>query len=164
MTTARETIMPSNAGRRPLPTKLRILHGERHQDRLNQDEPVPVPTSPQVPTEASLPVQLVWRETVRELEGMGLAYASDADSLRCFCEAVVQHRRASAVLSKSPVLVVGLHGNLVRNPALQIQRDCAQTIRAFAQEFGLTPSARSSIRSREAGGPIEDNPYADSGS
>jgi len=156
--------MGGRVGRPPLPTKLRILHGEKHQDRLNQDEPVPVPNSPQVPAEASHAVQTVWRETVRELEGMGLAFQSDSDSLRCFCEAVVQHRRACAVLAKSPVLVVGLHGNLVRNPALQIQRDTAQTIRSFAQEFGLTPSARSTIRSREAGGPIEDNPYADTGS
>lgn len=148
----------------PLPTKLRILHGERHVDRLNQDEPAPIPNSPRVPENSSLQVQQVWRETVRELEGMGLAFSSDSDALRCYCEAVVQHRRASAVLAKSPVLVVGLHGNLVRNPALQIQRDCAQTIRGFAQEFGLTPSARSTIRRAEAGGPIEDNPYADTGS
>lgn len=151
-------------GPAPMPSKLRVLHGERHLDKIGLDEPVPNPTSPQVPDDASPAVQAVFREVVRELEGMGLAYSSDTDSLRCYCEAVIQHRRASAILAKSQVLVKGLHGVLVRNPALQIQRDTAQTIRAFAQEFGLSPSARTSIRSREAGGAVGDNPYADTGS
>ncbi|MGH3834697.1 MAG: P27 family phage terminase small subunit [Pseudonocardiaceae bacterium] len=67
--------------------------------------------------------------------------------------------------STSPLgpIASDLHGNLVRNPALQIQRDAAQTIRAFAQEFGLTPSARSSVRAVKAGGASSDedaNPFA----
>jgi P27 family predicted phage terminase small subunit len=33
----------------------------------------------------------------------------------------------------------------VKNPALQIVRDTAATIRSYSQEFGLTPSARASI-------------------
>jgi P27 family predicted phage terminase small subunit len=68
------------------------------------------------------------------------------------------------VLARSQILVKGLHGNLVRNPALQIQRDTAQTIRSFAQEFGLSPSARTAIRSRDAGMIVGPNPYADTGS
>lgn len=147
-----------------MPSKLRVLHGERHLDKIGIDEPVPRVSPMLIPEEASPEVQRVWIEVVAELEGMGLAYRSDSDSLRCYCEAVVQHRRASEILARSQVLVKGLHGNLVRNPALQIQRDTASTIRAFAQEFGLTPSARTSIRSREAGGGVGDNPYADTGS
>lgn len=151
-------------GPAPLPSKLRILHGERHEERMGLDEPVPEPSPMKVPADASEAVQKVWREVVRELEAMGLAYGSDSDSLRCYCEAVVQHRRASAVLARSQVLVKGIHGNLVRNPALQIQRDTAATIRSFAQEFGLSPSARTAIRSRDAGMIVANNPYADTGS
>lgn len=151
-------------GPRPNPTNLKLLHGERHQDRINVDEPQPRAAFIEPPEELAPDVAAVWRTTVRELSAMGLAYSSDADTLRCFCEAVATHRKACAVLAKSPILVKGIHGNMVRNPALQIQRDAAATIRNFAQEFGLTPSARSTIRRQEAGASREDNPFSSTGS
>lgn len=132
-------------GPRPQPTKLKLLKGEEHRDRINDDEPEPAPADPVLPDEVAEEVRAVWDATVLQLQAMGLAYAADSDSLRCYCEAVVSHRRASAVLAKTGVLVKGLHGNWVRNPALQIQRDAATTVRGFAQEFGLTPSARSQL-------------------
>lgn len=145
------------------PTALKLLHGEPHKDRINTDEPSPRPTIPELAGDASDEVRAVWNQVLAELEVMSLAFAADGPALRCYCEAVVVHRRASVVLAHSEVLVEGLHGNLVRNPALQIQRDAAQTIRAFAQEFGLTPSARSSIRAGKANDD-EENPFAGTGS
>lgn len=148
-------------GPAPKPTVLKLLHGERHLDRLNSDEPTPRPADVVEPDDASDDVLAVWRRIVGELEAMNLAFPADADALRCYCEAVVAHRKASSILARTPVLVKGIHGNLVRNPALQIQRDAANTVRAFAQEFGLTPSARSSIRATEAAGGVgDDNPFA----
>ncbi|GJF04950.1 phage terminase small subunit P27 family [Pseudonocardia sp. D17] len=148
-------------GPAPTPTVLKLLHGERHRDRINSDEPTPRPADLQEPDGASDEVLAVWRRIVAELEAMNLAFPSDADALRCYCEAVVTHHKASAILKRTPVLVKGIHGNMVRNPALQIQRDAANTIRAFAQEFGLTPSARSSIRATDAAGGVpDDNPFA----
>lgn len=146
-----------------MPTNLRLLTGDRHQDRYNADEPKPRQAGPELPDDASAEVTVVWRRVVIELAAMGIAYSSDADSLRCFCEAVVSHRRASALLAKSPVLVKGLHGGMVRNPALQVQRDAAMTIRAFAQEFGLTPSARSTIHAQETQAPEDGNPFSGTG-
>lgn len=148
-------------GPAPHPTVLKLLHGERHRDRINTDEPTPRPADLLEPADASDEVLAVWRRVVVELEAMNLAFPSDADALRCYCEAVVTHHKASAILRRTPVLVKGIHGNMVRNPALQIQRDAANTIRVFAQEFGLTPSARSSIRSADAAGGVpDDNPFA----
>lgn len=103
----------------------------------------------QPPGDLADDVAEVWRSTVHELDELGLAYSSDTDTLRCYCEAVIGHRKASALLARSPILIKGLHGNMVRNPALQIQRDYAMTIRAFAHEFGLTPSARVGLVSDE---------------
>jgi P27 family predicted phage terminase small subunit len=139
---------------------LKLLHGERHQSRLNHDEPTPRPADMPEPDDASPAVLEVWRRVVRELEAMNLAFPADYDALRCYCEAVVQHRKASDVLARTGVLIKGLHGGFVRNPACQIQRDAASTVRAFAQEFGLTPSARSSIRATDASAAADDNPFA----
>lgn len=151
-------------GPAPRPTALKLLHGEKNRDRINTDEPLPRPTLPESPEDMAADVREVWDETLVELEAMSLAFSADGPALRCYCEAVVNHRKASNLLAKSAILVKGIHGNLVRNPALQVQRDAANTIRAFAQEFGLTPSARSSIRAGEAGGGGEENPFASTGS
>jgi P27 family predicted phage terminase small subunit len=126
------------------PTALRLLRGDK-PSRINTREPSARDAYPEAPDTLSDEAREIWDYTLRELIHMRTASAADRDSLACYCEAVVAHRKASAVLARSSVLVKGLHGTLVRNPALQIQRDAAHTVRGFAQEFGLTPSARSGI-------------------
>lgn len=150
-------------GPRPKPTPLRIIEGDR-ADRIPESEPAPRPQLPECPDDVSDQVREVWDYTVAELDAMGLAFAADRDSLRAYCEAVISHRKACQVLAKSPVLVKGMHGNMVRNPALQVQRDGANIIRAFAQEFGLTPSARTRITDNESqAADGEDNPFSGTG-
>lgn len=145
-------------GPAPRPTALKLIEGER-ESRINREEPLAREEPPEAPEELAPEVREVWDYTLAELTVMGLAKAADRDALVCFCEAVVNHRKASALLARSPVLVKGLHGNLVRNPALAVQRDSAQLIRAFAQEFGLTPSARSGIAVGRRGVEGEPNPF-----
>lgn len=133
------------------PTNLRILHGDR-KDRINLDEPPAPDGRPERPYDMAADVGEVWDYTVRQLEGMTIASPADRDALAVFCEAVALHRRASKMLADSSVLVrtqrgrgAGAGTGLMRNPLLQVQRDAAATIRAYAQEFGLTPAARSEI-------------------
>lgn len=132
-------------GPAPKPTNLRLLHGDR-KDRINSDEPVPADGLPNLPPGVDPQVAEVWAYTIDQLRTMQLATPADRDVLLAYCEAVVIHRKASDILAKSSVLIKGLHGGLVKNPAVQIQRDAAIVMRGLAQEFGLTPSARSQIR------------------
>lgn len=150
-------------GPAPKPTSLRLLHGDR-KSRINTDEPTPRDDTPVLPDGVADDVAEIWRYTLGELQFMRIVTTADRDTLLAYCEAVVAHRKSSATLARTDVLVEGLHGNLVRNPALQIQRDSAHTIRAFAQEFGLTPSARSRITAERRGGESEQtNPFAATG-
>lgn len=134
-------------GRNPTPTALKLIRGDR-ESRINRKEPVPGGGIPDCPDDVTPAVRAIWDYTITELSAMHIATSADRDALVCYCEAVVVHRRASALLAKSDVLIKGLHGTPVRNPALQVQRDSARLIRAFAQEFGLTPAARSRIEVR----------------
>lgn len=149
-------------GTKSRPTALKILHGERHKDRINLDEPMPRPVLPEAAVDLAPEVREVWDRTLAELDAMGLAFACDAEALVCFCEAVVLHRRSSRVLRDEPILVDGQHGTKVRNPAIMVQKDAAERVRKFAEQFGLTPSARSSIKA--AGTPVgeggPENPFA----
>ena len=137
-------------GPAPKPTQLRLLHGDQPK-RINFDEP-PAPSGlPECPDDASPEVRQVWDYTLSQLIVMGVATPADRDALRCYCEAVVTHRRASAILAGSEVLSPGIvKGTVVTNPAVRIQRDAASTIKVFAGEFGFTPSARSELHRGEA--------------
>lgn len=132
-------------GPRPKPTNLRLLHGDR-KDRINDDEPIPEQGPPECPDDVSAEVREIWDHALTQLIVMGVATKADRDALRCYCEAVVTHRKASALLANSPLLIKGHRNVLTRNPLLVVQRDAAAVIRAFAHEFGFTPSARSEIR------------------
>lgn len=146
-------------GPAPKPTALRLIDGDR-ESRINRAEPVPRSGELACPEDTPDDVRAVWDYTVAELEHMGIDTPADRDTLLCFCWAVRNHREASRVLAQSPILVKGQHGTWVRNPAIIEQGKAAAIIRAFAQEFGLTPSARSQITGRGEDAD-NDNPFAD---
>jgi len=145
------------------PNALRLLHGDKNPSRFNANEPIPQEGVMVPPADLSAEVLAVWQARLPELEAMRLAFPSDIDSWRAYCEAVVIHEKASRVLAQSPILVKGLHGGLVRNPALQIQRDAALALLRFAQQFGLTPSARATVEAAKTAGSEVSNPFAGTG-
>lgn len=147
------------------PTQLKLMTGsdERY---INRNEPVAVDVLPILPNVPEVPVEVeqIWNYTLAHLDKMKLASAADRDQLYAYCWAVYTHRLAGQMLSESALLVLGPSGNHVPNPALRIQRDAAATMRSFAQEFGLTPSARAGISIGGGDGKGDDNPFGDDGS
>lgn len=129
----------------PAPTGLRLVKGER-KSRINTDEPQPREGLPLCPLEASDEVRAVWDYTLDQLDYMKIVTPADRDALYVYCEAVVMHRIATHMLRYEGLVATGGNGSVMKHPAHQIQRDAATLIRAFAQEFGLTPSARSTIK------------------
>lgn len=137
-------------GPAPAPTGLRLVRGDRNS-RINHDEPQPAEGIPLCPEDASDEVRDIWDYTVEQLGAMNIVTLADRDALYAYCQAVVLHRTASNILRNEGVVMEGLHGGWVKHPAHQIQRDAAAVLRAFAQEFGLTPSARSTIKMHVSG-------------
>lgn len=132
-------------GPAPAPTGLRLVRGDK-ASRINLDEPQPAEGIPLCPMNASPEVHAIWQYTVEQLRHMNIVTLADRDALYAYCEAVALHREASLMLAQEGMVIEGLHGGWVKHPAHQIQRDAASVMRAFAQEFGLTPSARSTIK------------------
>lgn len=147
-------------GPAPQPTRLRLLNGARECD-VNMNEPIPRDAKIEPPESLSDEQRAIFEWVARELEFMKIAAAVDRDALAVYAVAVDQHRKSSAVLAQSALLVRRKSsGDLVRNPLLIVQRDAATQIRAFAQEFGLTPSARSRIDNTEQSADDGENPFA----
>jgi P27 family predicted phage terminase small subunit len=100
----------------------------------------PAPGELNCPDEVADDVRAIWNHTVAQLPA---ATPADRDALLAYCEAVATHRKASALLARSTVIVPGMmKGTVVQNPACRVQRDAANTMQKYAAEFGLTPAAR----------------------
>lgn len=132
-------------GFQPAPTALKVLKGER-PDRINHDEPQPRDGLPACPPGVSKQVKEIWDYTIAELAQMRVITPADRDGLVAYCEAVALHRQASAVVASAGHADKALNGGHARHPAIQVQREAAATMRAWAQEFGLTPAARTGIK------------------
>lgn len=145
----------------PKPAALRLMQGAR-PSKVNQAEPIPRSGRIVAPDHVSDYVREVFDFVVAELEHMKIGAPVDVHALVCYAEAVDKHRKASMELAETgTVLVKGLHGTMVRHPALAVQRDAANQIRQLAQEFGLTPSARARIdTSASRADDDADNPFA----
>ena len=149
-------------GPAPKPAGLRLLEGTdrrgRSGRRLDRSrEPVAPVGEQEPPYEFSAEVLRVWEQTVTDLEEMGIASPADRYTLAAYCEAVALFERASALVRDSSIVVEGAHG-LVVDKAVIVQRQAANTMRLFAQEFGLSPAGRMRIEvsSRDSG----YNPFA----
>lgn len=129
-------------GPAPQPTNLKLLHGESRPSRVGGPEPQPRESLPSAPDWLTGEAVEVWDRTVSELDAMGLAFAADRDSLVVYVNAVVNYVRAQKFLDLAGVMIKGVDGGVVRNPANAIVKQNAVLIGKFAREFGLTPSAR----------------------
>lgn len=164
----------SRPGPPPKPSNLRLIEGTDQRGRAGKKldlskEPVAPDGDLVCPYELDEEKQQIWDQTVRDLETMGVASPADANQVAAYVEAVHLHRRASLALADQALLVQGDKVRVV-NKLIMIQRESAAMMLRFAQEFGLTPSARTRVEvgsygsKRSAAQPAakKPNPFAGS--
>jgi P27 family predicted phage terminase small subunit len=140
----------TRTGRRPRPTALKILQGER-PSRVNDDE-MPAPAgAPGPPDDLDADVARAYRQLVELLEPTGVLTGLDGLALLAFAQAVSTHSRAAALESAVGPLVRDEHNQPRVNPASRIRRDAGRDVLRWASEFGMTPASRSQIARRLAG-------------
>lgn len=142
-------------GPQPKPTALKLVDGTR-KSRINPSEPPlpPLDGVPEPPDWLSDVAAAYWRDLAPLLIESGVLKAADLHGLAVLCEAFDLHQRAAMILNGEAIISDGDRGK-VRNVALMVLRDSAATIRGWSQEFGLTPSARSSLRISQPATPDE---------
>lgn len=150
--------MASNAGRPPKPTALKLLQGTARPDRVNPNEPQPKKAAkvPSPPPELSVRGKKTWRKMAKELHGLGLLTNVDLHALQNYCQCHDEMITAQALLidyniknPTTPNLTISNSGMMRSHPYVnQIKEARAQMLK-FAQEFGLTPSARTRVSAPE---------------
>lgn len=143
-------------GRPRKPTAIRRIEGNPGKRPLNEDEPEPLVRDTRPPAHLDRQAKQVWRVVAPELDRLGLLTTVDEEVLAGYCIAASQVRKAMKLLSKEGFTIQTKTGYLQQRPEVAILQKSLQLLRAFAAEFGFTPSSRTRLSVPKNGEDLDD--------
>ena len=129
-------------GRRPKPTRLKVITGNPGKRPLNKNEPKPRPAVPDCLTDAA---KAEWERISQELLSLRLLTSIDRAALAAYCQAWGRWVEAEEALKKHGVVVRSPNGFPIQSPYLAIANKALDQMRAMLTEFGMSPSSRSRV-------------------
>jgi P27 family predicted phage terminase small subunit len=136
------------AGRRPKPTRLKLIQGNPGRRPLNLHEPQPEPALPACPVELAEAAQAEWRRVADELHTLGLLTRLDRAALAAYCQAWGEWLEAVAAVRRAGPVVKAPSGYPMLNPHLTVASQAFARIKAMLVEFGMSPAARARVVAR----------------
>lgn len=134
-------------GRKPLPTRLKVLHGNPGKRQLNQSEPPNVDGGRKCPSHLKGDARKEFNRMVEVLEKMGMMSAAFAPAIAAYATAYACHVDALKLYAKtgSAPVIKTKDGNFIQNPLLGVINRSRDDMRKWLIEFGMTPSSRSRV-------------------
>ena len=132
-------------GRRPKPTRLKVLTGNPGKRPLNMNEPRPDAVIPDCPPELGPVAQREWSRLVGELTALKLLTNLDRAALAAYCGAYALWAEATEAIQKYGTMVKSPSGYPIQSPYVSIANRQAEIMMRIASEFGFTPASRSRI-------------------
>lgn len=138
-------------GPAPKPTKMKIVQGTYRADRSAKDELDfdTVKLLPDPPDYFDAKAREVWIKTTRNLQSSKVLTDVDLDLLASYCHQVSMVEMCAKKIKSTTLLVKFKNKagavNEVPNPLIKIYNDALSNCNRLAQQFGLTPSARTRI-------------------
>lgn len=142
------------AGRKRLPTKLKLLKGTSRVDRVNPNEPEPDVHIPRPPDHLSKLALVEWGRISTELEKMGLMSDDSMAALAAYCDAYAEWVEVCDLLNdiaKGPGGVLAKYitettnGNKTQSILIGVKHTALKLMKDFMTEFGITPASRSKV-------------------
>ena len=137
------------AGRKPLPTHLKLVKGTARPHRLNKAEPKPTVAVPEPPGHLDERARAKFTDMAAMLARHGVMTELDAGALSRYAVVWWRWVDAEAEIKRRGPVVKTEGGNIIQNPFLAVANKCLLQMAQLESEFGLTPSSRSRIRMAE---------------
>lgn len=136
------------------PAALKLLKG-RHEGVDSGGRKVKLPpkfrrVAPQAPDWLSPEARAEWDRVSPELSRLDLTKAEDRASFAAYCETWAVFVAATLVIQAEGLTIEAKQGRLA-HPAVGIARNAGRELRAWAGQFGLTPSAENALAIGDAG-------------
>lgn len=138
-------------GPKPLPTAVKSARGTLQPCRTNPDEPRIVPTMPEVPAGFDAAERKRWDRWCELLVGLGVLSQDNGPALEQLVQAETRLRRARRLVRENGSVEVNAKTGLSVRSAWARELDAAESaFRAWCAHFGVTPSARTSVKATGA--------------
>lgn len=122
-------------GRKPRPTRLKVLTGNPGKRPLNELEPRPEPAIPDCPPELNEPARREWDRLVGELAKLRILTNLDRAALATYCSAYALWAEAIQAIEEHGALVKSPSGYPIQSPYLAIANRQAEIMMRIASEF-----------------------------
>lgn len=141
------------AGRKPLPTHMKLLRGTAQPCRMNPAEPAPDPALPDAPAHLSPEAREEWERVAVELCDLGVLSRIDRAALAAYCQAYGRWVAAEGGLRREDggmdLVSVTSNGNVIQNPLVGIANKSLELMHKYLTEFGMSPSSRSRVSAQK---------------
>jgi P27 family predicted phage terminase small subunit len=134
------------AGRKPLPTHLKLVKGTARPHRINEAEPRPAVAVPEPPSHLDERARTKFAAMAEMLARHGIMTDLDAGALARYAVVWCRWLDVEAEVKRRGPIVKTEGGNIIQNPFLSVANKCLLQMAQIESEFGLTPSSRSRIR------------------
>ncbi len=119
--------------------------------------PVEIPPAPK---DLSKTAKATWEVVTEQLLAAGLVSRIDLHALRLLCESMDLYLIATQEIRKHGVTILqemtsGAQKRVV-NPAIRVRSDAWRQVVILLKQFGMSPAARTGLRTGEAGNDTDD--------
>ena len=137
----------ASKGRKPLPTAIKLLEGDRGKGRrpINENEPVPPAGGVKCPTWLLPEAKKEWKRLASSLEAMGVLTMADLTAFAGYCQAYARWREAEEFITQHGSIFQTPSGYVQQVPQVSIAQQNLKIMQSFCSEFGLTPATRARI-------------------
>ena len=137
-------------GPKPKSVEQRRLEGGRDVTHRSLPEPMLVAGRPdheldEPPAGLPLEARRYWRQTVARLVEVGMIDLVDEAALRMLSMQYARWVKAGRAIAKEGMFTFGSRGQPREHPAVRIERDATVLYLRAAEQFGLTPVARTRL-------------------
>lgn len=132
-------------GRKPTPTAIKELEGNPGKRELNDREPKPVKKAPACPKWLDKEAKKEWRRLAKKMETMGILTEVDMAAFAAYCQCYARWKEAEERITSTGLVIRTPSGYPQQIPYVSIAQGYLKTMSRFAEQFGLTPAARSRI-------------------
>lgn len=132
-------------GRKPKPTRLKLIEGNPGKRRINAREPNPRLAIPTCPAHLNPSAKAEWKRLVRQMHTLGIVTDLDRSALAAYCQAYGRWVEAEKKLKETPLLIKLPSGYIQQSPWLAMANKQLELMHKYMSDLGLSPLARTRV-------------------
>lgn len=132
-------------GRKPKPTRLKVLHGTR-QSRINEEQPTVPGGRPQCPRELNDSARAIWDDLCENLRRLGMLSPCYGPNVALISDALARTFEAADHVNREGAVIEDRDGQPRRNPWVMVLSQERAALSRLLSELGFTPASMTRIK------------------